>query len=167
MRQNARSAEEPEAMPDKTDHEACISASGLASPESIWCETQGDNDACDVIVRMEDGTVYTASFVTIPFLQRQMTINCALSAQLPHSPTVRYIALDTPHIVVDQLDRDTIEDTIDHLIALDVFEGLFTRVTTATGHHQSVDDRLAIEAKLTTQEVAAVVISDVLQVVRN
>ena len=37
--------------------------------------------------------------------------------------------LDTPHIIVDDLELKFIEDTIDNMVAQDVFESFFTRVT--------------------------------------
>jgi hypothetical protein len=82
------------------------------------------------------------------------------SKQLPDAPPVRYAVLETPHIVVDNLNRDTIEDTIDNLLALDVFEGLFTLVT----EHDETPTTTTNTGKRATTEVAAVVLSDVLVV---
>lgn len=134
------------------------SMGGLASPEKIWFELHRDGDACDVIVRMEDNTVYTALFATLDYISRQMDLSYQMTNQLAETPCVRYAVLDTPHIIVPALDKDTIEDTIDNLIALDVFEGHFTRVT----EHEPEAGRTNSDGKLATQEVAAVVISDVL-----
>jgi len=133
---------------------------GLHVPEHIWFELHHEEDACDVIVKMEDGNVYTALFITTTYLQRQMQLNYEISSQLPDTPPVRYCALETPHILVPDLHRDTIEDTIDNLLALDVFEGHFTRVT----DDKTPTDTTTTEGKRATQEVAAVVISDVLVV---
>lgn len=134
---------------------------GLQTPEQILIEVHGENDACDVIVRMEDGTVYTASFVTLSYFHRQMELQYRLSCELHDTPPARYAAVDTAHIVVERLDREAIEDTIDNLIALDVFEGHFTRVTQNGENHPQ---RTTDDGKLATKEVAAVVISDVLVV---
>jgi hypothetical protein len=120
-------------------------------------------DACDVIIEMENGMVYTAMFVTLGYLNRQMDLSHAMSKQLPDTPPVRYVAIETPHVIVQDLERDTIEDTIDNLLALDVFEAFFTQVTedepadgqTMTAH---------ANGKRATTEVAAVVISEVLSV---
>jgi hypothetical protein len=87
-------------------------------------------------------------------------LSYAMSKQLTDAPPVRYAVLETPHIVVDNLNRDTIEDTIDNLLALDVFEGLFTLVT----EHDETPTTTTNTGKRATTEVAAVVLSDVLVV---
>lgn len=131
----------------------------LHTPEKVWFETHREKDACDVLVQMDDGTVYTSTFITIAYLQRQMELNYQVTRQIADTPSVRYAVIDTPHVLIDSLDNNLIEDTIDNLIALDVFECHFTRVTeTAT------ETKIPTESKRATQEVAAVVISDVLVV---
>jgi hypothetical protein len=112
-----------------------------------------------VIVEMEDGGLFTALFVTLPYLQRQMQLGYLVGKQLPDTPPVRYAVMETPHIVVENLNRDTIEDAIDNLLALDVFEGLFTRVTETD---DLTSTRTTTTGKRATTEVAAVVLSDVL-----
>jgi hypothetical protein len=135
-------------------------------PRHIWIESQSEGesqDACDVIVETDSGKIYTAMFVTLAYLRRQMDLSYTVSKQLPDTPPVRYAVLETPHIVIEQLDRDTIEDTIDNLLALDVFEGLFTRVTE---DEDETATRTPNGGKRATAEVAAVVLSDVLVVER-
>lgn len=130
-------------------------------PQQVWIEMHDEGDACDAIVQTEDGTVYTALFATFSYLHRQMQLCYEVSKQMPDVPAVRYAPLDTPHILVEDLSREIIEDTIDNLLALDIFEGHFTRVT------ETEDDgttRTNGDGKRATQEVAAVVISDVLVV---
>lgn len=131
-------------------------------PERIWIEMQdrAEADACDVIVRMENGGYFTAVFVTLPYLQRQMDLSYEVSKQLPDTTPVRYAALETPHILVADLSRETIEDTIDNLLALDIFENLFTQVTDDGSREGDSDDR----GKRATEEIAAVVLSEVLVV---
>ncbi|MBC7812566.1 MAG: hypothetical protein H7175_15535 [Burkholderiales bacterium] len=134
--------------------------SGLQFPKHIWIEL-GDApeaDSCDVIIEMEDGMMYTALFVTMPYLRRQMDLTFEMSRQMLDTPVVRYVALDAPHILVDSLDRETLEDVIDNLLAQDVFEGFFTQVT------DEVDARTTSVSvgKRATTEIAAVVLSDVL-----
>jgi hypothetical protein len=137
----------------------------LAIPKHIWIEMHNDvaePDACDVLVEADDGKIYTALFVTLPYIQRQMQLSFMMSKQLPDAMPVRYAVLETPHIVVENLNRDTIEDTLDNLVALDVFEGLFTQVTE---DEEPTPTRTSTGAgKRATAEVAAVVISDVLVV---
>jgi len=131
-------------------------------PKHVWIEMHSDAqepDSCDVIVETESGKIYTALFITLPYLQRQMQLSYTVSKQLPDVLPVRYAVLETPHIVVDNLSRDTIEDTIDNLLALDVFEGLFTLVT----EHEE-ETTTTTTGKRATTEVAAVVLSDVLVV---
>jgi len=124
-------------------------------PKHVWIE-MGDApeaDACDVLVEMEDGSLYTAMFATLPYLRRQMDLSYEVSKQVPDVLPVRYMALETPHILVENLERDTIEDTIDNLLTLEIFENLFTKVS-------AQDDEEP--GKLATTEVAAVVLSEVL-----
>lgn len=131
------------------------------TPEKAWFELNRDEDACDVIVRMEDGTVFTAMFATVDYIHRQMSLTYEMTSNFSETTPVYYAALDTPHIILPELTNDVIEDTIDNLIALDVFESHFTRVTE---HNEPDPARTTNDGKLATQEVAAVVIEDVLVV---
>ncbi|MBZ0297602.1 MAG: hypothetical protein K8L99_33910 [Anaerolineae bacterium] len=132
-------------------------------PRHVWIEMldTAERDACDVIIEMESLTVYTAMFVTFDYLRRQMDLSHAISQQFPDTPAVRYVAIETPHILVEKLERETIEDTIDNLLALDVFEGFFTQVTEDEEQQEHFPNG---NGKRATTEVAAVVISDVLSV---
>lgn len=132
---------------------------GLHTPEKVWFELHREKDACDVLVQMDDGTVYTALFAVSAYIQRQMDLQFQVTQQMKDTPQVRYCVLDTPHILVEDLTHDIIEDTIDNLMALDVFESHFTRVT----EHQDTNRTINV-GRRATQEVAAVVISDVLVV---
>jgi hypothetical protein len=133
-------------------------------PKRVWVEMQdpAENDACDVIVQMENGTYFTALFVTLPFLARQMDLGYEVSKELPDGAPVRYATLETPHIIVDRLNTDVIEDTIDNLLALDTFESLFTQITDEKGNEFA--HRLERRGKRATAEVTAVVIKEVLRV---
>jgi hypothetical protein len=133
-------------------------------PVQIWLEMLDahEQDACDVVVKMENGQYYTAIFVTLPYLARQMDLTFEMSKEMRYAAPVRYAALEMPHILVSRCDHETIEDTIDNLLALDTFENLFTQVTD--------DDELPpvtvaapASARRATREVAAVVVNDVLQ----
>ena len=131
-------------------------------PDKIFCEMHDESDACDVTVQMEDGAIYTALFATVPYLQRQMALTYMVTASIPHTPPVRYAALDTPHIVVDALTRETIEDCIDNLFAQDIFESFFTRVT----QDETADKkRTHSGGERTTQEIASAVIQEALRIV--
>jgi hypothetical protein len=135
----------------------------LQIPQQVWIEMHDEKrDACDVIVQMEDGLIFTAVFVTLPYLRRQMDLTHAVCGQIPDAQAVRFAALETPHIVLDNLDRDTIEDTLDNLLTLESFGAIFTQVTEpAENNPAPVTESKGTRA---TQEVAAVVISDVLVV---
>ena len=132
----------------------------IHAPEDVWFEINREGDACDVIVRMDDGTVYTATFVTMDYMRRQMELSYRVTQQMADTPAVRYAVIDTTHIVVETLDKDGIEDTIDNLLALDVFESYFIRVTDDPRNETRTSD----DGKRATREMAAVVISDVLVV---
>ena len=128
-------------------------------PEEILCEMHEEGDACDVLVRMEDGTVYTALFATLSYIHRQLSLTWMVTESIPQTPPVRYAVLDTPHIIVEHLRPEIIEDTIDNLVAQDVFESLFTRVT----EDARADLRAARpHSKLATQAIAQAVIEEVL-----
>lgn len=128
-------------------------------PVQIWIEMHDphEQDACDVIVKMENGQYYTAVFVTLPYLARQMDLSYEVCKEIRYAAPVRYATLETPHILVARCDRETVEDTIDNLLALDVFENLFTQVT----EDKDLSDDPTV-GKRATAEVAAVVVSDVL-----
>ncbi|MDZ4771139.1 MAG: hypothetical protein SGJ24_18620 [Chloroflexota bacterium] len=130
-------------------------------PVQIWLEMLDahDQDACDVVVKMENGQYYTAIFVTLPYLGRQMDLSFEMSKEMHYAAPVRYAALEMPHILVSHCDYETIEDTIDNLLALDVFENLFTQVT----DDDEIPESKKLPAKRATREVAAVVVNDVLQ----
>lgn len=134
----------------------------LHTPEKVWFELHSEKDACDVLVQMDDGTVYTALFAIPAYIQRQMDLQHQVTRQLEDTPHVRYCVFDTPHILVEDLSTDVIEDTIDNLLALDVFESHFIRVT--ENDDTDTTTRTTSDGTRATQEVAAVVISDVLVV---
>jgi len=133
----------------------------LQIPSRVWIEyhDSGDSNARDVIVEMEGGMIYTAVFVTASYLFHQMQLTFDLSKQIPDTIPARFVALNTPHIVVESLDRTSIEDTIDNLLAMEIFESVFTRITDPDEPTPSVTVE---RSQRTTQEVAAVVLSDVL-----
>jgi hypothetical protein len=135
----------------------------IHAPEDVWFEINREGDACDVIVKMDDGTVYTATFVTMDYMRRQMELSYRVTQQISDTPAVRYAVIDTTHIVVESLAKDGIEDTIDNLLALDVFESYFIRVTDDPVDPNE-EPRTKDDGKRATREMAAVVISDVLVV---
>ena len=134
----------------------------LIVPDEILCEMHEEGDACDVIVRMEDGAVYTALFATLPYIHRQLSLTWMVTESIPDTPPVRYAVLDTPHIIVDGLESKFIEDTIDNMVAQDILESLFTRVT----EDDVADSKPDIKtSQLATQEIAQAVIEEVLVII--
>jgi hypothetical protein len=132
--------------------------------ENLWIEVhQDDNDARDVIVQLEDGSIHTTLFVTPSYLLRQMQLTYELAQDIPDTVPVKFAVLDTPHVLVENLTRDTIEDTLDNLFAMDIFESLFTRVT---DDEPSANSEVLVSpmGQRATQEVAAVVLQEVLVV---
>ena len=98
----------------------------------VWIE-QSDNtgfdpsrDIADVLVETEDGLMWSASFVTLPYLQRQMELSRDITGGVQNMPPVGFIAIETPHVVIENLEQDTIEDAIDNMMTLGVFESVFT-----------------------------------------
>lgn len=134
----------------------------LIVPEEILCEMHEEGDACDVIVRMDDGAVYTALFATLSYIHRQLSLTWMVTDSIPETPPVRYAVLDTPHIIVEDLQLSIIEDTIDNMVAQDVFESLFTRVTEAEAADAKIDIKTS---QLATQEIAQAVIEEVLVII--
>lgn len=132
----------------------------------MWIEIHDDDtEARDVIVQMEDSSIHTALFVTLAYLRRQMELTFELANAVPETVPVRYAALDIPHLLVENLERETIEDTIDNLLELDIFENLFIQVTEdGTTDTQTAPTTTTATGTRATQEVAAVVLSEVLVV---
>lgn len=97
----------------------------------IWIERQDEqsfdpyHDSADVIVETEDGLLWSAAFVTIPFIQRQMLLSRDITRGVRHMAAIRFTAMETPHVIVENLLPDTIEDTIDNLMTLGTFESVF------------------------------------------
>jgi len=142
-----------------------VSKLDLRIPSRIMIEMHhGDTDAIDVIVEMEDGMIYTAMFATLEYLTRQMTLTFDLCSDMQDTTPTRFAAMEMPHVIVESLDRDTVEDTIDNLIAMETFLTIFTQVT--EDHNDTTTETTTTNGngRRATQEVAAVVLSDVLVV---
>jgi hypothetical protein len=106
----------------------------------VWLDDTEElrEGSIDVLAEMEDQSLWMARFVTIPYLREQMEFGEACSEVLNNTPAIRYATIETRHVVVDRLDEDTIEDVIDNLLALDVFESMFEPVPS-----EAVNDLLA------------------------
>lgn len=97
----------------------------------IWIEQAGlvgfdpYHDSTDVIVETYDGQTWLAHFVTIPFLQRQMYVSREVAEGEAHLLPVGFLSVETPHVIVENLLPETIEDTVENLITLGTFESVF------------------------------------------
>lgn len=93
----------------------------------IWLDKTEDFDPTrgdvDVMVEMENGEMWTAHFVTIPYLQQQLD----LSAHVVDG-SAGFVALETPHVIVKDLNQEAIEDIVDDLVLLGTFESVFDLV---------------------------------------
>jgi hypothetical protein len=148
-----------------------MNTTALLMPQRVWLEMHAirDADSCDVLVEMENGVVYTAMFVTLPFFERQMQLSYEVSKSLPECQPLQFATLETPHVVVPDLRSETIEDAIDNMIALDTFLSVFTQVTDDESEETPAQAEPAVRlttlttaGKRTTAEVAAVIIGEVL-----
>jgi hypothetical protein len=99
----------------------------------VWIEqinAQGFDpyqDSTDVVVETYDGQTWLSHFVTIPFLQRQMFVSREVAEDEAQLLPVRFIPLETPHVIIENLLTETIEDAIDNLLTLGTFESVFMR----------------------------------------
>ncbi len=83
-------------------------------------------DSVDVLVEMEDNALWQAHFVTLAHLRQEMQLSLDVARQHDRAlAATQFIALETPHVVVEQLTLDVIEDVVDNLMALGVFESVF------------------------------------------
>lgn len=98
----------------------------------VWIEPEPEvafdpyTDSADVLVEMEDNQIWQAHFVTLEYLRRelQLSLDVARAHRRALAPTP-FLALETPHLIVEDLFQDTIEDVVDNLMVLGVFESVF------------------------------------------
>ena len=87
-----------------------------------------ETDSVDVLVEMEDEKMWQAHFVTLPHLQQEMQLSLDVARQ--HNRTLaatQFLALEIPHVIVEKLTPEIIEDVVDNLMALGVFESVFAK----------------------------------------
>ncbi len=96
----------------------------------VWIDTTEEprEGSVDVLAEMEDETLWLARFATIPYLQEQMMYSFEASHDLSNTPAACYATIETQHVIVDCLNMETIENVIDNLLELGVFESTFARV---------------------------------------
>jgi hypothetical protein len=86
---------------------------------------QGD---VDVTVEMENGEMWTAHFVTVPYLRQQIDLSKTVADDQSELGSVGFVALETPHVIVEKLDQESIEDIVEDLMVLGTFEAVFDLV---------------------------------------
>jgi hypothetical protein len=98
----------------------------------VWLDRTEEFDALtgdvDVMIEMENGEVWTAHFVTLPYLQQQMQLSKAVADTSTTLGGVGFVALETPHVIVETLSQEAIEDIVDNLMILGTFEAVFDLV---------------------------------------
>jgi len=101
----------------------------------LWLDLAPDDSPLDphngdvnVFVEMENAELWMAHFVTIPYLRQQMAMSADVARTESHLGRVGYVALETPHVIVDHLSREVIEDVVDNLLFLGTFEAVFDLV---------------------------------------
>jgi hypothetical protein len=86
---------------------------------------QGD---VDVMVEMENGELWTAHFVTVPYLRQQIDLSKTVANDQSELGNIGFVALETPHVIVEKIDQNAIEDIVDDLMVLGTFEAVFDLV---------------------------------------
>jgi hypothetical protein len=77
---------------------------------------------------MEDNKLWQAHFVTMAHLQQEMQLSLDVARQHARTLAVtQFLTLETPHVLVENLTSDIIEDVVDNLLALGVFETVFAQ----------------------------------------
>ena len=78
----------------------------------------------DVMVEMENGEMWTAHFVTLPYLQQQLDMSFALTG----TAKIGFVALETSHVIMRDLDQETVEDVVYELFGQGTIESVFDLV---------------------------------------
>lgn len=87
-----------------------------------------ETDSADVLVEMEDENLWQAHFVTLPHLQQEMQLSLDVARQHNRAlAATQFLALEIPHVIVEKLTPEIIEDVVDNLMALGIFESVFAR----------------------------------------
>lgn len=98
----------------------------------VWIEPEPElnfdpaRDCADVLVEMENDELWQAHFVTLAHLQQEMQLSLDVAQQ--HKNTLaatQFLTVETPHVIVEMLTSDVIDDVVDNLMVLGVFESVF------------------------------------------
>ena len=92
-----------------------------------------DTDSADVLVEMEDEQTWQAHFVTMAHLQTEMKLSLDVAQQYNRAlAATQFLTLEIPHVIVEKLTPEIIEDVVDNLMALGVFESVFAQCKDGT-----------------------------------
>lgn len=100
-------------------------------PDPEIAATLVSDDGCqmlsaDVLVEMEDSQLWQAHFITVDHLREEMQLSMDVARQHDRALAItQFVALETPHVIVEKLTPDIIEDVVDNLMALGTFETVF------------------------------------------
>ena len=100
----------------------------------IWMDDVEDisvdprEGSLDVMIEMETGEIWTAHFVTLPYLRQQIEMSVAVADTQSELGRVGFVALETPHVIAEKVTQEAIEDIVDNLMVLGVFESVFDLV---------------------------------------
>lgn len=99
----------------------------------VWIEEEPcadfdpDTDSADVLVEMDDGQLWQAHFVTPAYLQRELEMSLSVARDYNRAlAPIPFLTMETPHVIVEDLQQDTIEDVVDNLVVLGIFESAFS-----------------------------------------
>lgn len=114
----------------------------------VWIDSEPEinfdpkTDCVDVLVEMEDCKLWQAHFVTLAHLQQEMALSLEVTRENRQSLAPRqFLTLETPHVIVDELTADVIEDVVDNLMALGIFESIFAECTPEPTEHSALNMR--------------------------
>ena len=106
----------------------------------VWIEPEPKvgfdptSDSADVLVEMEDSKLWQAHFVTLEHLHQEMQLSLDVARQYNGAlAPMQFLALETPHVIVEKLTPDVIEDVVDNLMVLGVFESVFAEFASEAG----------------------------------
>lgn len=102
----------------------------------VWIEPEPqmafdpETDSVDVWVEMEDNKLWQAHFVTLAHIQQEMQVSLTVARDYDRSLALtQFLAFETPHVVVEKLTSEIIEDVVDNLVALGIFETVFSQLS--------------------------------------
>lgn len=130
----------------------------------VWIEqTPGtdvdpQNGFADVLVEVEGNELWQAQFVTLNHLREEMQLSLDVAREHDQTLwTTQFIALETPHVIVEQIAQETIENVVDNLMALGVFESVFKELS----HYEDKVKVKEVNEKDVAQNVTVVQIKEV------